>query len=70
MEGVHEDGAFNTTFMTGDEYAKWVENEEKRHQALMKEAGFLRQSTDRYQIATVNRQRRRSRQRRSRMGIA
>jgi putative tricarboxylic transport membrane protein len=36
-----EEGAFNQTFMTGDEYAKWVENEEKRHQALMKEAGFL-----------------------------
>ena len=35
------DGAFNTTFMVGDEYAKWVDNEEKRHQALMKEAGFL-----------------------------
>ncbi len=35
------DGAFNTTFMTGDEYTKWVDNEEKRHQALMKEAGFL-----------------------------
>ena len=36
-----EEGAFNQTFMIGDEYAKWVENEEKRHQALMKEAGFL-----------------------------
>jgi putative tricarboxylic transport membrane protein len=36
-----EEGAFNQTFMAGDEYAKWVENEEKRHQALMKEAGFL-----------------------------
>jgi len=35
------DGAFNQTFMTGGDYAKWVENEEKRHQALMKEAGFL-----------------------------
>jgi putative tricarboxylic transport membrane protein len=35
------DGAFNQTFMTGAEYAKWVENEEKRHQELMKEAGFL-----------------------------
>ena len=38
------DGAFNQTFMTGDEYAKWVANEEKRHQALMKEAGFLAKS--------------------------
>jgi putative tricarboxylic transport membrane protein len=36
-----EDGAFNQTFMAGAEYAKWVENEEKRHQTLMKEAGFL-----------------------------
>jgi putative tricarboxylic transport membrane protein len=36
-----KNGAFNQTFMTGAEYAKWVENEEKRHEALMKEAGFL-----------------------------
>ena len=35
------DGAFNQTFMTGDEYAKWVEKEEKRHETLMKDAGFL-----------------------------
>jgi putative tricarboxylic transport membrane protein len=35
------EGAFNNTFMTGEEYAKWVDTEEKRHQALMKEAGFL-----------------------------
>jgi putative tricarboxylic transport membrane protein len=35
------EGAFNQTFMTGADYAKWVENEEKRHQTLMKEAGFL-----------------------------
>ncbi len=35
------DGAFNQTFMIGAEYAKWVENEEKRHQTLMKDAGFL-----------------------------
>ena len=34
-------GAFNTTFMVGAEYAKWVETEEKRHEALMKEAGFI-----------------------------
>jgi putative tricarboxylic transport membrane protein len=27
--------------MSGDDYAKWVENEEKRHRDLMKEAGFL-----------------------------
>src|SRR3954447_11966998 len=34
-------GAFNTTFLTGADYAKWVETEEKRHEVLMKEAGFL-----------------------------
>jgi putative tricarboxylic transport membrane protein len=27
--------------MSGAEYTKWVENEEKRHRDLMKEAGFL-----------------------------
>ena len=26
------DGAFNQTFMTGADYAKWVDDEEKRHQ--------------------------------------
>ncbi|WP_229266638.1 tripartite tricarboxylate transporter substrate binding protein [Leptospira sp. severe_002] len=36
-----KNGAFNTTFMTGADYAKWVETEEKRHQSLMKDAGFL-----------------------------
>jgi putative tricarboxylic transport membrane protein len=36
-----EKGAFNNTFMTGDEYAKWVEAAEKRHYSLMKTAGFL-----------------------------
>jgi putative tricarboxylic transport membrane protein len=35
------EGAFNPTFMTGPEFVKWVDNEEKRHEALMKEAGFL-----------------------------
>ncbi len=35
------DGAFNTTFMAGDEYVKWVANAEKLHEGLMKEAGFL-----------------------------
>jgi tripartite-type tricarboxylate transporter receptor subunit TctC len=36
-----KNGAFNQTFMTGAEYAKWVEKEEARHRDLMKEAGFL-----------------------------
>ena len=36
-----EDGAFNTTFMSGAEYTKWVEKAEKTHHELMREAGFL-----------------------------
>jgi putative tricarboxylic transport membrane protein len=36
-----EDGAFNQTFMAGDEFTKWVEAAEKTHFDLMKEAGFL-----------------------------
>ena len=36
-----KNGAFNQSFMTGTEYAKWVEKEEARHRDLMKEAGFL-----------------------------
>ena len=36
-----KNGAFNQTFMVGDEYTKWVANEEKRHETLMKDAGFL-----------------------------
>ncbi len=36
-----KDGAFNQSFMDGADYAKWVDNEEKRHRDLMKEAGFL-----------------------------
>lgn len=35
------DGAFNQTFMSGDEYAKWVAKAEQEHHGLMKEAGFL-----------------------------
>src|SRR5215204_3261421 len=35
------DGAFNQTFMTGKEYADWVGREEKRHEELMKAAGFM-----------------------------
>jgi putative tricarboxylic transport membrane protein len=35
------DGAFNQSFMTGADYGKWLEGEEKRHRDLMKEAGFL-----------------------------
>jgi tripartite-type tricarboxylate transporter receptor subunit TctC len=35
------DGAFNQTFMSGPDYAKWVDKEEQRHHELMKAAGFL-----------------------------
>jgi putative tricarboxylic transport membrane protein len=35
------DGAFNQTFMSGDEFQKWLEAAEERHRTLMKEAGFL-----------------------------
>jgi tripartite-type tricarboxylate transporter receptor subunit TctC len=34
-------GAFNTTFMTGDEYKEWLANTAELHQNLMAEAGFL-----------------------------
>ncbi|HEY4636116.1 MAG TPA: tripartite tricarboxylate transporter substrate-binding protein [Rhodospirillales bacterium] len=34
-------GAFNTTFMTGDAYKKWVESAEVTHKDLMTKAGFL-----------------------------
>jgi putative tricarboxylic transport membrane protein len=43
-KALMRDGAFNQSFMTGADYAKWVENEEKRHEGLMKEAGFLAKS--------------------------
>jgi tripartite-type tricarboxylate transporter receptor subunit TctC len=36
-----EDGAFNQTFMTGNQYKTWVEAADKLHYDLMKEAGFL-----------------------------
>ncbi|WP_322516500.1 tripartite tricarboxylate transporter substrate binding protein [Rhodopseudomonas palustris] len=38
-----KNGAFNTTFMTGPEFTKWVETEDKRHETLMRDAGFLAQ---------------------------
>ena len=34
-------GAFNTTFMAGDEYKAWVAEAAERHKNLMAEAGFL-----------------------------
>jgi tripartite-type tricarboxylate transporter receptor subunit TctC len=36
-----EDGAFNTTNMTGKQYSDWVTKNEQLHMGLMKEAGFL-----------------------------
>jgi putative tricarboxylic transport membrane protein len=36
-----EKGAFNQTFMTGEEFNKWLGAAENTHRNLMKEAGFL-----------------------------
>ena len=36
-----EKGAFDTTTLTGDDFVKWLTKEEKRHETLMGEAGFL-----------------------------
>jgi putative tricarboxylic transport membrane protein len=41
-----QEGAFNQTFMTGADYTKWVEGEDKRHADLMRDAGFLASATD------------------------
>jgi putative tricarboxylic transport membrane protein len=35
------DGAFNATFMSGEEFKTWLTSTEKLHHDLMKEAGFL-----------------------------
>jgi putative tricarboxylic transport membrane protein len=36
-----QDGAYNQTFMTGDQFKTWVAANDARHHDLMKEAGFL-----------------------------
>jgi putative tricarboxylic transport membrane protein len=36
-----KNGAFNQTFMSGADYTNWVANEDKRHEELMRAAGFL-----------------------------
>jgi putative tricarboxylic transport membrane protein len=36
-----EEGAFNTTMLSGKQYADWVAKEEARHVQLMKAAGFI-----------------------------
>ncbi len=40
-QDLMKNGAFNQTFMAGADYAKWVADEEKRHETLMRDAGFL-----------------------------
>jgi putative tricarboxylic transport membrane protein len=37
------DGAFNARFMTGPDFVKWLNDEERRHEELMRGAGFLAQ---------------------------
>ena len=39
-----EKGAFNTTFMSGDEYKKWLKEAADTHHKLMEKAGFLAKS--------------------------
>jgi tripartite-type tricarboxylate transporter receptor subunit TctC len=34
-------GAFNASFMTGDEFKAWLTKTEELHKGLMAEAGFL-----------------------------
>jgi tripartite-type tricarboxylate transporter receptor subunit TctC len=36
-----EKGAFNQTYMDGDNFSKWLGSAEQRHRELMKEAGFI-----------------------------
>jgi putative tricarboxylic transport membrane protein len=36
-----KDGAFNQTALTGNDYLKWVDEAEKTHESLMRDAGFL-----------------------------
>ena len=38
------DGAYNTTSMSGAEFVKWLEQAEATHRNLMKEAGFIAKS--------------------------
>ena len=40
-KSLMEEGAFNTTALTGKAYADWVARDEARHIALMKKAGFM-----------------------------
>ncbi|TDH64286.1 tripartite tricarboxylate transporter substrate binding protein [Dankookia rubra] len=38
-----QQGAFNTTTLTGDAFRAWLTKEDERHKTLMQEAGFLAQ---------------------------
>ena len=40
-KALMEEGAFNTTTLSGQQYADWVAREEARHVQLMKAAGFI-----------------------------
>ncbi|MCF8476579.1 MAG: tripartite tricarboxylate transporter substrate binding protein [Pseudolabrys sp.] len=40
-KGFMEKGAFNQSFMTGDEFSKWLATAASDHQKLMEKAGFL-----------------------------
>src|SRR4029450_9153362 len=40
-------GAFNTTFMSGDEFKSWLKEADERHKDLMSKAGFLAQAQER-----------------------
>ena len=42
-KGFMEQGAFNQTFMSGEQFKQWVAKADETHHALMKEAGFLAQ---------------------------
>jgi putative tricarboxylic transport membrane protein len=35
------EGAFNQTFLTGPEFAKWLGDEDNRHRALMQDVRLL-----------------------------
>jgi tripartite-type tricarboxylate transporter receptor subunit TctC len=40
-EELMQNGAFNTTQLTGQPFVEWLTREEERHRSLMQEAGFL-----------------------------
>ncbi len=40
-QNLMKDGAFNQTALTGPDYVRWLEDAERQHSGLMKDAGFL-----------------------------